>query len=82
MHRHNVSSRFHALFSVFNGKISFIYHFHLAGIVQLLHIFSILYTIDTNDNLNLNFVYFMGVLIASFFLMLCKVNITEIFISI
>ena len=55
-------------------------HFHLAGIVKLLHIFSLLYTIDANDNLNQNFVYFMGVLIAFFFLM--KINITEIFISI
>ena len=62
-------------------KKSFIYHFHLAGIVQLLHIFSLLYTIDANDA-NQKFVYFMGVLIASFFLMLCEVNISEIFISI
>ena len=45
-------SPFHALFNVFNGKKSFIYHFHLAGIVQLLHIFSLFYTIDANDNLN------------------------------
>ena len=29
--------------------------------------------------LNKNFVYFTGVLIVSFFLMLCEVNITEIF---
>ena len=82
MHRHNVPSPFHALFNVFNNEKSFIDHFHLAGIVQLLHIFSLLYTIDANDNLNQNFVYFMGVLIASFFLMLCEVNITEIFKSI
>ena len=51
-------------------KKSFIYHFHLAGIVQLLHIFSLLYTINANDNLNQNLVYFMGVLIAFFFLVL------------
>ena len=54
--------------------------FHLAGIVQLLHTFSLIYTIDANDNLNQNFVYFMAVLIASFFLMLCEVNFTYIFI--
>ena len=84
MHRHNVPSPFHALFCVFNDKKSFINHFHLAGIVQSLHIFSLLYTIDAFNqmHLNKNFVYFMGVLIASFFLMLCEVNITEIFISI
>ena len=58
-------------------KKSFIIHFHLARIVQLLHIFSLLYTFDANDNLKQNFMYFMGVLIAS-----CEVNITEIFMSI
>ena len=79
MNQHNVPTPFHALFNVFNDKKSFIYHFHLARIVKLLHIFSLLYTIDANDHLNQNFVYFMGVLIASFFLMLCEVNITEIF---
>ena len=36
MHQHNVSSPFHALFNVFNDKKSFLYHFHLDGIVQLL----------------------------------------------
>ena len=82
MHQHNVSSPFHALFNVFNDKKSFIYHFHLVGIVQLLHIFSLLCTIDASGNLNHNFVYFMGVVIAFFLLMLCEVNITEIFISI
>ena len=76
---HNVPTPFHALFNVFNDKKSFIYHFHSATIVKLLHTFSLLYTIDANDHLNQNFVYFMGVLIASFFLMLCEVNITEIF---
>ena len=34
---------------------------------------------DANNHLNQNFVYFMGVLIASFFFILCEVNITEIF---
>ena len=79
MIKHNVPSPFHALFNVFNDKKSCIYHFHLARIVKLLHIFSLLYTIDANDHLNQNFVYFMGVRIASFSLMLCEVNITEIF---
>ena len=51
-------------------KKSFIYHFHIAGIVQLLHIFSLTYTINANDYLNQNLVYFIGVLIASFFLVL------------
>ena len=41
-----------------------------------------LYTINASDNLNQNFVYFMGVLIASFFLILCEVNTAEIFINI
>ena len=82
MHQHNGPIYFHALFNIFNGKKSFIIHFHLDRIVQLLHIFSLLYTFDANDNLNRNFVYFMGLLIASLFLMLCEVNITEIFISI
>ena len=79
MNRHNVPTPFHALFNVFKEKELFIYHFHLARIVKLLDIFSLLHTINANDNLNQNFVYFMGVLIASFFLMLCEVNITEIF---
>ena len=70
MHQHKVPSPFLALFNVLNDKKSFIIHFHLARIVQLLHIFSLLYTFDANDNLNQNFVYFMGVLIASFFLVL------------
>ena len=70
MHQHKVPSPFLALFNVFNDKKSFIYLFYLAGIVQLLHIFSLLYTYDANDNLNQNFVYFMGVLIASFFFVL------------
>ena len=78
MNQHNVHTPFHALSNVFNDKKSFIYHFHLARIVKLLHIFSLLYTIGANDLLNQNIVYFMGVLIASFFLMLCEVNITEI----
>ena len=82
MHLHDVPSPFHALFNVFNDKNSFIYHFHLARIVQLLHIFSLSYTINVNGKLNQNFVYFMRVLTASFFLMLCEVNIAEIFISI
>ena len=60
-------------------KKSFIHHFHLARIMKLLHIFSLLYTMDANNHLNQNFVYFMGVLIAPFFLILCEVNITEIF---
>ena len=60
-------------------KKSCIYHFHLARIIKLLRIFSFLYTINANDHLNQNFVYFMGVRIASFFLMLCEVNIKEIF---
>ena len=34
---------------------------------------------DANDHLNQNFVYFMGELIASFFLIQCEVNIKEIF---
>ena len=42
MRQHNVPSPFHALFNVFNDQKKFIYHFHLAGIVQLLHIFSLL----------------------------------------
>ena len=67
------------LLSLMTKKKSFIYYFHLARIVKLLHIFSLLYTIDANDHLKQNFVYFMGVLIASFFLMLCEVNIAEIF---
>ena len=79
MNWHNVPTPFHALLNVFNDKKSFIYHFHLARIVKLLQIFSLLYTIDANDHLNQNFVYFMGVLIASFFSMLCEVNIREIF---
>ena len=70
MHQHNVPSPFHALFNVFNDKKSFIYHFHLAGIVQLLHIFSLTYTINANDYLSQNLVYFIGVLITSFFLVL------------
>ena len=70
MHQHNVPSPFHALFNVFNDKKSFIYHFHLAGIVQLLHIFSLTYTINVNDYLSHNLVYFIGVRIASFFLVL------------
>ena len=71
MHQHKVPSPFLALFNVFNDKKSFIYHFYLAGIVQLLHIFSLLYTINAMQcNLNQIFVYFMGVLIASFFLVL------------
>ena len=70
MHQHKVPSPFLALFNVFNDKKSFIYHFYLGGIVQLLHIFSLLYTTNANDNLNQNFVYFMGVHIASFFLVL------------
>ena len=82
MHQHNIPSPFHALFIVLNDKKSFIYHSHLAGIVQLLHIFSLSYTINANDAIHQNFVCFMGVLIASFFLMLCEVNIAEIFISI
>ena len=92
MHRHNVHSPFRALFNVFNDSKSFIYHFHLAGIVQSLQVFSLLYTIDANDYLNQHFVYFMGALLFtsfrfflwgySFFLMLCEANITEIFISI
>ena len=57
MHRPNVPSPFHALFNVFYDKKSFIYHFHLARIVQLLHIFSLLYTTNANDDLNQNFVY-------------------------
>ena len=81
MHQHNGPSPFHALFNIFNDKNSFIIHFHLTRIVQLLRIFSLLYTFDANGNLSQNFVYFMGLLIASFFLMLCEVNITEIFIS-
>ena len=68
MHQHKVPSPFLNLFHVLNDKKSFTYHFHLARIVQLLDIFSLLYTINANDNLNQNFVYFMGVLIASFFL--------------
>ena len=79
MHWPNVPSPFHALFNVFNDKKSFIYHFHSAKIVKLLHIFSLLYTMDANNHLNQNFMYFMGVLIASFFFILCEVNITEIF---
>ena len=79
MNQHNVPNPFYALFNVFNDQKSFIYHFHLARIVKLLHIFSLLYTIHAIDHLNQNFVYFMGVLIASFFLMLCEVNITKIF---
>ena len=51
MHQHNVPSPFHALFNVLNYKKSFIDRFNLAGIVQLLHIFSSLYTINANDNL-------------------------------
>ena len=47
-------------------KISLIYHFNLAGIVRLLHIFSLLYTIDANDNLNQNFVYYMGAFVLFF----------------
>ena len=70
MHQHNVPSPFHTLFNVFNVKKSFIYHFHLAGIVQLSHIFSLTYTINANDYLSPNLVYFIGVLIASFFLVL------------
>ena len=82
MNRHNVPTPFHALFNVFNDKKSFIYHFHLARIVKLLHIFSLLYTINANDHLKQEFGVFYGgtqQLIASFFLMLCEVNITEIF---
>ena len=70
MHQHKVPSPFLALFNVFNDKKSFIYHFYLAGVVQLLLIFSLVYTTNANDNLNQNFVYFMEVLIASFFLVL------------
>ena len=82
MHQHNAPSPFHALFNVFNDKKkSFIYHFHLAGIVQSLHIFLLIYTINANDYLNQNLVYFIGVLIASFFFSAVVVNITAIFIS-
>ena len=81
MHQHNGPSPFDALFNAFNDKKSFIYRFHLAGIVQLLHIFSLLFIVDANDNLNQNFVYLVVVLIASFFSTLFEVNITEIFLS-
>ena len=50
MHQHNGPSPFHALFNIFNDKKSFIIHFHLARIVQLLHTFSLSYTFDTDDN--------------------------------
>ena len=68
MHRHDVPQPFYLMYLM---KKKFTYHFHLAGIIT----FSLLYTIGANDNLNHSFVYFIGALITSFFLMLCEVNI-------
>ena len=83
MHQHNVPSPFHALFSVLNDKKAHLFiTFIQLELSNYYTYFNYYTTIDANDNLNQNFVYFMGVLIASFFLMLCEVNIAEIFISI